>query len=368
MTAVKVWSTILGLATSAECIGTDMFLADLKVLIDVSSAPDGITAHDLDIRVEGVFKVCDQFTSVSALKDFICSCLRAKVIKLVPARGDKIGYAHGQANNFLITKRLEGGDLSLKDTQYALDLAARFMAEDSKPTPTPAKTYLTTTAHLPLNIDEKTEQKERIAMLLRFYEKHKDVLFRFYEKHKDVRMAIAAAKAAEEMVVVDAVADAAADEAGTTVGMVLLSAIRPLARQLLAAMILRRQATRRNFVAPIKAAPARKLTTHLRASIMLNLSSIANASARRPPALPPFSLSSPAINLVMTLIPLIILVCLILILPTLHVCPLLQHPRTRQHHRPVPHSGLVLRPRLPLSMSRSTATRRKALYSIAAPR
>ena len=31
--------------------------------------------------------------------------------------------------------------LSLKDTQYALDMAARFMAEDSKPTPTPAKTY-----------------------------------------------------------------------------------------------------------------------------------------------------------------------------------------------------------------------------------
>jgi len=61
--------------------------------------------------------------------------------------------------NFLITKRLEGGGLSLKDTQYALDLAARFMAEDSKPTPTPAKTYLTAAADLALNIDEKTEQK-----------------------------------------------------------------------------------------------------------------------------------------------------------------------------------------------------------------
>jgi len=35
-------------------------------------------------------------------------------------------------------------------------------------------------------------------------------------------MAIAAAKAAEEMTVVDAVADAAADEAGTAVVMVLL--------------------------------------------------------------------------------------------------------------------------------------------------
>ena len=45
-------------------------------------------------------------------------------------------------------------------------------------------------------------------------------------------------------------------------------------------------------------------------------------------------------------LPLIILVCLILILPTVHVCPLLQHPRTRQYHRPVPHSGLVSRPRL----------------------
>jgi len=80
-----------------------MFLANLKALIDVSSAPDGITAHELDARVEGVLKVCDQFTSVSALKDFIRSCLRAEAIKSVAARGDKISYAHGQANNFLIT-------------------------------------------------------------------------------------------------------------------------------------------------------------------------------------------------------------------------------------------------------------------------
>jgi len=80
--------------------------------------------------------------------------------------------------------------------------------------------------------------------------------------------------------------------------------------------MLRRQATRTNFAAPIKAAPAPKLTTHLRASIMFNLFSIANASARRPPALPPFSLPFPAINLAMVLLPLIILVCL-------HVCLLL---------------------------------------------
>ena len=78
------------------------------------------------------------------------------------------------ANNFFITKRLEGHGLSLKDTQYALDLAARFMAEDSKPTCTPAKTYLTAAADLALNIDEKKEQKEHIAMLLSFYKTHKD--------------------------------------------------------------------------------------------------------------------------------------------------------------------------------------------------
>ena len=169
MPAVKAWAAILRLATSSEGIGTGMFLADLKALIDASSAPDGITAHELDARAEGVLKVCDQFTSVSALKDFIRSCLRAEAIKSVAARGDKIGFAHGQANNFLITKRLEGGGLSLKDTQYALDLAARFMAEDSKPTPTPAKTYLTGTADLALNIDDKTEQKEHshVAQLLR---------------------------------------------------------------------------------------------------------------------------------------------------------------------------------------------------------
>ena len=125
MPAVKAWATILRLATSSEGISTGMFLADLKALIDASSAPDGITAHE----PEGVLKVCEQLASVSALKDFIRSCLRAEAIKSVAARGYKIGYAHGQANNFQITKRLEGGGLSLKDTQYALDLAARFMAE-----------------------------------------------------------------------------------------------------------------------------------------------------------------------------------------------------------------------------------------------
>jgi len=118
-----------------------------------------------------VLKVCDQFTSVRDLKDFIRSCLRAETIKSVASRGDKIGYAHGQANNWLITKRLEGGGLSLKDTQYALDLAVRFMAEETKPTPTPAKTYLTVAADPELDIDEK---KEHVAMLLSFYETHKD--------------------------------------------------------------------------------------------------------------------------------------------------------------------------------------------------
>jgi len=57
-------------------------------------------AHELDARAEGVLKVCDQLTSVSALKDFIRSCLHAEAIKLVAAHGDKIGYAHGQANIF----------------------------------------------------------------------------------------------------------------------------------------------------------------------------------------------------------------------------------------------------------------------------
>ena len=89
-----------------------MFLANLKALIDTSSAPDGITAHELDARAEGVLKVCDQFTSVGVLKDFVLSCLRAEAIKSVAARGNKIGYAHRQTNNFLITKRLEDSSLS----------------------------------------------------------------------------------------------------------------------------------------------------------------------------------------------------------------------------------------------------------------
>ena len=134
--AVKASATILRLATSSEGIGTDMFLAALKALIDTSSAPDGITAHEFNARAEGVLK------------------------------------------------------------EYALDLAARFMAEDSKPTPTPGKTYLTAAPDLALNIDKKREQKEHIDMLLTS------------TKHTRT-MAIAAAKAAEEMAVVNAVADAA---------------------------------------------------------------------------------------------------------------------------------------------------------------
>jgi len=73
MPAVEARAAILRLATSSEGFGTGMFLADLKALIDASSAPDGITAHELDARAEGVLKVCDQFTSVSALKDIIRS-------------------------------------------------------------------------------------------------------------------------------------------------------------------------------------------------------------------------------------------------------------------------------------------------------
>jgi len=98
------------------------------------------------------------------------------------------------------------------------------MAKDSKLTHTPAKTYLT--ADLALHIDEKTEQKEHIAMLLSFYATHTRT------------MVVAAAKAAEEIVVVDAVADTAVDEAGTAVAMVLLLASRPLPPQLLVAMML----------------------------------------------------------------------------------------------------------------------------------
>jgi len=136
MPSVKTWATILCLATSSEGIGTVMFLADLKTLIDASSTPDGITAHELDARAEGVYKVCDQFTSVSALKDFMRSCLRAEAIKSVAAHSDKIRYAHEQAN---------------------------IMVKDSKPIPTLAKTYLTAAADPALNIDEKKEQNEHCS-------------------------------------------------------------------------------------------------------------------------------------------------------------------------------------------------------------
>jgi len=47
MPAVKALAAILRLATSSEGISTGMFLADLKDLIDASSAPHGITAYEL---------------------------------------------------------------------------------------------------------------------------------------------------------------------------------------------------------------------------------------------------------------------------------------------------------------------------------
>jgi len=81
-----------------------------------------------------------------------------------------MGYANRQANNFLITKRLKDGGLSMKDKQYALDLAVRCKAEDTKPTPAPVKTYLTAAVDPALDIDEKKEKKEHIAMLLSFFE------------------------------------------------------------------------------------------------------------------------------------------------------------------------------------------------------
>ena len=185
-----------------------MFLAKLEALIDASSAPDGMTAHELDARAEGELKVCNHFTSVSKLKNIMRSCLRGEAIKSVAAHGNMVCYAHGQANNWLITKRFQDSGLSLKDTQYAHDLSSRFMAEESKPTLIPAKTYLTAAAEPELDIDEKKEQKEHTAMLLSFYETHKT-------------MVIAAAKAAEETMVVDMVTDAAADEAGTAMAMVM---------------------------------------------------------------------------------------------------------------------------------------------------
>jgi len=54
MPTVKAWAAILRLATSSEGIGTGMFLDNLKAFIDGSSSPDGITAHELDAKAEGV--------------------------------------------------------------------------------------------------------------------------------------------------------------------------------------------------------------------------------------------------------------------------------------------------------------------------
>jgi uncharacterized membrane protein YgcG len=72
----------------------------------------------------------------------------------------------------LIAKRLEGS--GLKDTQHALDLASCFIAEETKHTPTPAEKYLTAAADPELDIDEKKEQNEHIGMVLSFYDHKND--------------------------------------------------------------------------------------------------------------------------------------------------------------------------------------------------
>ena len=116
--------------------------------------------------------------------------------------------------------------------------------------------------------------------------------------------------------VADEVVDMVADETATAVAMVVLRASRPLAHQTPEAMMLRCQASKRNFAARIKDALTPDFTTHLRASIKIKLFSIANTSARRPPVLPPVFSPSPAINLATCLLPFVIFVCLILIPPT----------------------------------------------------
>jgi len=271
----------------------------------------------------------------------------------VAARGDKIGYAHGQANNFLITKCLEGGGLSLKDTQFALDLAARFMAEDSKPTPTPAKTYLTAAADLALDFDEKTEQKEHIAMLLSFYETHKDDGDRGRKSGRgDGGRGCGRGRgggrggngggdgAAGKQTPVQPTSRGNDDAtSGNTKKLSCTHQGNPSpqthdtsACEYHAQLVINRKCERE------KATCAAAFFSALSS----NKSGDGSASSY-------YSCPSDTDSTNST--------CLSAI----------QHPRTRQHHRPFPHSGLVSRPRLPLVMSRSTATRKKALYSIAAP-
>ena len=176
-------------------------------------------------------------------------------------------------------------------------------------------------------------------------------------------MAIAAAKAAEEMAVVDAVADGNGGGYGAARKQTLGP---PTSRGNDAAT----SGNTKKLCCTLQGCPSPQ--THDTSACEYHAQLVIHRKREREKAACAaaggFSLPSPAINLVMAPLPLIILVCLIMILPILHVCPLLQHPRTRQHHSPLPHFGLVSRPRLPLAMSRSTATRRKALYLIAAPR
>ena len=86
----KAWVAVLHLATSVENLSTRMLLTDLNAFINASIAHASLS----DAKASYVLKIVEHFKSVKKVKNFLCSCLRKKVIKSVATRVDKVGKTH----------------------------------------------------------------------------------------------------------------------------------------------------------------------------------------------------------------------------------------------------------------------------------
>ena len=140
MPAVKAWLAVLRLATSVQSSGCNSLLQDLGSIITASADTNGLTAHELDAKANLVLQVLDRFTTVQEVQDVLRVSVRVESIKAMASRADSVGLAYIEANKWMIQQRHAGHPLTIESTDYALGLAASFLAE-AKYTPTSAKAY-----------------------------------------------------------------------------------------------------------------------------------------------------------------------------------------------------------------------------------
>ena len=140
MPAVKAWLAVLRLATSVQSSGCNSLLQDLGSIITASADTNGLTAHELDAKANLVLQVLDRFTTVGEVQDLLRVSVRVESMKAMASRTDSVGLAYTEANKWMIGQRHAGHPLTIASTDYALGLAASFLA-DAKYTSTPAKAY-----------------------------------------------------------------------------------------------------------------------------------------------------------------------------------------------------------------------------------